>query len=231
MKTTIQNLAVLILLVSTMNVYSQEYDNRGVRKDYTRPIAGLTIQEIRNAVYGVPAYQEGKTVLSVSNIPVMRDSMEMKKIATTPMLYIDSLIYEHILDAPLLDFQELLLKRFPFLIMQRMRPTEKIMKIMDSLALKKPDITTEEYWRILKRDYADVIKDNFKMYDSKQFIFYPFRKVGDIRAFRMLFHGLSYFSMEKAIDINARPYLEKLKALPPDSLYFVKPQHYIITTQ
>ena len=41
MKTTIQNLAVLILLVSTMNVYSQEYDNRGVRKDYTRPIAGL----------------------------------------------------------------------------------------------------------------------------------------------------------------------------------------------
>lgn len=118
MKTTIQNLAVLILLVSTMNVYSQEYDNRGVRKDYTRPIAGLTIQEIRNAVYGVPAYQEGKTVLSVSNIPVMRDSMEMKKIATTPMLYIDSLIYEHILDAPLLDFQELLLKRFPFLIMQ-----------------------------------------------------------------------------------------------------------------
>ena len=64
MKTTIQNLAVLILLVSTMNVYSQEYDNRGVRKDYTRPIAGLTIQEIRNAVYGVPAYQEGKTVLS-----------------------------------------------------------------------------------------------------------------------------------------------------------------------
>ena len=65
MKTTIQNLAVLILLVSTMNVYSQEYDNRGVRKDYTRPIAGLTIQEIRNAVYGVPAYQEGKTVLSV----------------------------------------------------------------------------------------------------------------------------------------------------------------------
>ena len=102
---------------------------------------------------------------------------------------------------------------------------------MDSLALKKPDITTEEYWRILKRDYADVIKDNFKMYDSKQFIFYPFRKVGDIRAFRMLFHGLSYFPMEKAIDINARPYLEKLKALPPDSLYFVKPQHYIITTQ
>ena len=220
MKTTIQNLAVLILLVSTMNVYSQEYDNRGVRKDYTRPIAGLTIQEIRNAVYGVPAYQEGKTVLSVSNIPVMRDSMEMKKIATTPMLYIDSLIYEHILDAPLLDFQELLLKRFPFLIMQRMRPTEKIMKIMDSLALKKPDITTEEYWRILKRDYADVIKDNFTMYDSKH-----------IRAFRMLFHGLSYFSMEKAIDINARPYLEKLKALPPDSLYFVKPQLYFITTQ
>lgn len=47
----------------------------------------------------------------------------------------------------------------------------------------------------------------------------------------MLFHGLSYFPMEKAIDINARPYLEKLKALPPDSLYFVKPQHYIITTQ
>lgn len=107
MKTTIQNLAVLILLVSTMNVYSQEYDNRGVRKDYTRPIAGLTIQEIRNAVYGVPAYQEGKTVLSVSNIPVMRDSMEMKKIATTPMLYIDSLIYEHILDAPLLDFPQI----------------------------------------------------------------------------------------------------------------------------
>ena len=102
---------------------------------------------------------------------------------------------------------------------------------MDSLALKKPDITTEEYWRILKRDYADVIKDNFKMYDSKQFIFYPFRKVGDIRAFRMLFHGLSYFSMEKAIDINARPYLENLKALPPDSLYFVKPQLYFITTQ
>lgn len=148
------------------------------------------------------------------------------------MLYIDSLIYEHILDAPLLDFQELLLKRFPFLIMQRMRPTEKIMKIMDSLALKKPDITTEEYWRILKRDYADVIKDNFEiLYDSKQCIFYPFRKIGDIRAFRMLFHGLSYFSMEKVIDINARPYLEKLKALPPDSLYFVKPQRYIITTQ
>ncbi|MFT0269578.1 hypothetical protein ACMSF4_00520 [Bacteroides thetaiotaomicron] len=84
MKTTIQNLAVLILLVSTMNVYSQEYDNRGVRKDYTRPIAGLTIQEIRNAVYGVPAYQEGKTVLSVSNIPVMRDSMEMKKNSDNP---------------------------------------------------------------------------------------------------------------------------------------------------
>ena len=231
MKTTIQNLAVLILLISTMNVYSQEYGSHGIREDSSRPIAGLTIQEIRNAVYGVPAYQEGKTVLSVSNIPVMRDSMEMKKIATTPMLYIDSLIYEHILDAPLLDFQELLLKRFPFLIMQRMRPTEKIMKIMDSLALKKPDITTEEYWRILKRDYADVIKDNFKMYDSKQFIFYPFRKVGNIRAFRVLFHGLSYFPMEKAIDINARPYLEKLKALPPDSLYFVKPQHYIITTQ
>ena len=57
MKTTIQNLAVLILLVSTMNVYSQEYDNRGVRKRLYCPIAGLTIQEIRNAVYGVPAYQ------------------------------------------------------------------------------------------------------------------------------------------------------------------------------
>ena len=112
MKTTIQNLAVLILLISTMNVYSQEYGSHGIREDSSRPIAGLTIQEIRNAVYGVPAYQEGKTVLSVSNIPVMRDSMEMKKIATTPMLYIDSLIYEHILDAPLLDFQELLLKRY-----------------------------------------------------------------------------------------------------------------------
>ena len=80
---------------------------------------------------------------------------EGKISATTPIakgqmcirdrLYIDSLIYEHILDAPLLDFQELLLKRFPFLIMQRMRPTEKIMKIMDYLALKKPDINTEEY--------------------------------------------------------------------------------------
>ena len=89
MKTTIQNLAVLILLISTMNVYSQEYGSHGIREDSSRPIAGLTIQEIRNAVYGVPAYQEGKTVLSVSNIPVMRDSMEMKKIATTPMLYID----------------------------------------------------------------------------------------------------------------------------------------------
>ena len=51
MKTTIQNLAVLILLVSTMNVYSQEYDNRGVRKDYTRPIAGLTIQEMQFMEY------------------------------------------------------------------------------------------------------------------------------------------------------------------------------------
>ena len=56
----------------------------------------------------------------------MRDSAEMKKIATTPMLYIDSLIYEHILDAPLLDFQELLLKRFPFLIMQRMSQPKKL---------------------------------------------------------------------------------------------------------
>ena len=63
MKTTIQNLAVLILLISTMNVYSQEYGSHGIREDSSRPIAGLTIQEIRNAVYGVPAYQEGKTVI------------------------------------------------------------------------------------------------------------------------------------------------------------------------
>lgn len=47
MKTTIQNLAVLILLISTMNVYSQEYGSHGIREDSSRPIAGLTIQEIR----------------------------------------------------------------------------------------------------------------------------------------------------------------------------------------
>lgn len=47
MKTTIQNLAVLILLISTMNVYSQEYGSHGIREDSSRPIAGLTIHRLQ----------------------------------------------------------------------------------------------------------------------------------------------------------------------------------------
>ena len=163
----------------------------------------------------------------------MRDVADIRKVATTPHLYIDSLIYEHILDAPSLDFQELLLKRFPYLIMQREWTAKKIMKIMDSLALRKPDITTEEYWYILKKNYAEVIKENFKtMYDPKRFAdFYPFRTIGDIRNFRFIINGASYFSMRKSVSIEAKPYMEKLKALPPDSLYFSIPKRSYITTQ
>lgn len=217
----IRNLTVLILLVYSTTVFSQGKMNKEANNDSDRSVKGLTIQEIREAVYGIPAYF-GREMLK-QNIPVMRDSTEMKKIATTPILYIDSLIYENILDAPLLDFPELLLKRFPCLIMHRIGPTEKIMEVMDSLILKKPNITTEEYWKILKRDYAQVIRRNFRLlYDTKQYKYYPYRKIGDIRGFRSVLVGSSYLTLQNNIPIEAKPYLEKLGALPPDSLYFGK---------
>lgn len=234
MKTTMRILTVLIFLVYVTSIYSQEqlYNADGFRKDYSIPIKGLTIQEIRQAVFGVPAYQVGREVLNREDIPIMRDVVDIRRVATTPHLYIDSLIYEHILDAPSLDFQELLLKRFPYLIMQREWTAKKIMKIMDSLALRKPDITTEEYWYILKTDYAEVVKENFAfMYNVKRFAdFYPFRTIGDIRNFRFIINGASSFPMRKSVSIEAKPYMEKLKALPPDSLYFSIPKcSYIIT--
>ena len=135
MKTTMRILTVLIFLVYVTSIYSQEqlYNADGFRKDYSIPIKDLTIQEIRQAVFGVPAYQVGREVLNREDIPIMRDVVDIRKVATTPHLYIDSLIYEHILDAPSLDFQELLLKRFPYLIMQREWTAKKIMKIMDSI--------------------------------------------------------------------------------------------------
>ena len=111
MKTTMRVLTMLIFLVYVTNTYSQEqlYDPDGFRKDYSIPIKGLTIQEIRQAVFGVPAYHVGREVLNREDIPIMRDVADIRKVATTPYLYIDSLIYEHILDAPSLDFQELIL--------------------------------------------------------------------------------------------------------------------------
>ena len=102
MKTTMRILTVLIFLVYVTSIYSQEqlYNADGFRKDYSIPIKDLTIQEIRQAVFGVPAYQVGREVLNREDIPIMRDVVDIRKVATTPHLYIDSLIYEHILDAP-----------------------------------------------------------------------------------------------------------------------------------
>lgn len=229
MKTLIQNLTILVLLVCTVAVYPQGQNINEGSNDYDRSLKGLTIQEIRNAVYGVPTYF-GREMLK-HDIPVMRSLVEIKTPAVTPALYIDSLIYENILDAPLLDFPELLLKRFPFLIMHRLDATERIMEVMDSLALKKPNITKEEYWEILKRDYAQVVRRNFRiMYDTKLYKLYPYRKIGDIRHFREIFIASSYLPLQNNIPIEAKPYLERLGALPPDSLYFTKVKRRLIIT-
>lgn len=222
-----RTLPVLILLVCSITTYSQT-TKMSIEADKLCDslVKDLSIQEIRNAVYGVPAYNIGQEMLK-GNIPVMRDSIAMKRTATTPSLYIDSLIYENILDAPLLDYQELLIKRFPFLIMHDIRATEKIIEVMDSLALNKPDITADEYWKILKRDYAEVISWNFKrLFDTNKYVHsekYPFRTIRDIRAFRVVVIGLSNMPMQKNIPIEAKPYLERLGTQPTDSLYFVIP--------
>lgn len=233
MKAIIRNLTALLFFTYSTFTYSQvsHYPTDEAKKDWDYPIKGLSTQEIRKAVYGIQAYNTGSNMLDGSGIPIMRDSIEMKKTATTPALYIDSLFYENILNAPLLDYEELLLNRFPYLIMNNMGVTDEIMKVMDSLASVKPNITTEEYWQILKKDYAEIIGGNFKWLNDakKQITTSPYRTIGNIRMARQMFTFFAPTTKNK-ISIEAKPYLEKLGTLPSDSLYFVKPKHQTILT-
>ena len=81
MKTLIQNLTILVLLVCTVAVYPQGQNINEGSNDYDRSLKGLTIQEIRNAVYGVPTYF-GREMLK-HDIPVMRSLVEIKTPART----------------------------------------------------------------------------------------------------------------------------------------------------
>ena len=67
--------------------------------------------------------------------------------------------------------------------------------------------------------------------DLRTFVWEEYPTIEDIRNFRFIINGASYFPIEKNIGIEAKPYMEKLKALPPDSLYFAISKRSYITTQ
>lgn len=189
-------------------------------------LENLTLQQVRDAVYGVPYYDLKETrIHGGSGVPVKRDVEDIKKVAESPAFFIDSLFYENILDPLLEDYRDILLERFPILVFWNVSVSFKLMSVMDSLEMQNPQITADEYWEILRRDHAELINRNFERINSaSQAILKEgaYRTIRAVRNARTFLIGM-IFPIKHQFYPETEPYFKKL-GIQPDPDIFVIPR-------
>lgn len=234
MRTKIINFIILILLYSggaNSQTNSAQYSQP--LPDADTPLENLTLQQVRDAVYGVPYYNltlKETRIHGGTGVPVKRDIEDIKKVAESPAFFIDSLFYENILDPLLEDYRDILLERFPILVFWNVSPSFKIMSVMDSLEMQNPQITADEYWEILRRDHAELINKNFERINSaSQAILKEgaYRTIGAVRNARTFLIGM-IFPIKHQFYPETEPYFKKL-GIQPDPEIFLIPRRRTVT--
>lgn len=149
------------------------------------------------------------------HVPSIRTYDEMNQTAVTPALFIDSVFYATLMIPALADFQEILLDRFPHLIMVDHDAQIRVMEIMDSLQRINPNISDKEYMKILRKDHTEIFSKYFRNLNLNVAIktvrssLYPYQIIGNVVGARLILNKLSPGS-EWMLSPDSKPYLERL---------------------